>query len=268
MARVTEAPGTYHAGFILGPRVNAGGRVGEAAMGVRLLTCDDVETAQALARQLDQFNRDRQILEARVLEEAIDQAEADKGAPVLLVASDGWHPGVIGIVASRLAERYNRPVCVVAFSGPEGKGSGRSVPGVGLGAAVIAARQAGLLINGGGHPMAAGFTVRREKLADLRSFLSDRIGAEINENGVTPTLHLDGALTLMAASAELGGPLEVPEPVERARWMGAEFEHVMCGSILEGRPWALLHATAIQSGYDLDRVRSILTTQVQLSANW
>jgi len=212
VARITEAPGTYHAGFILGPRVNAGGRVGEAAMGVRLLTCDDAETAQLLARQLDQFNRDRQMLEARVLEEAIEQAEAEKGAPVVLVASDGWHAGVIGIVASRLAERYNRPACVVALSGSDGKGSGRSVPGVGLGAAIIAARQAGLLVNGGGHPMAAGFTVQRGKLADLRAFLIERIGAEITENGVMPTLHLDGALSVMAANAELVSVLERLQP--------------------------------------------------------
>lgn len=212
VARITEAPGTYHAGFILGPRVNAGGRVGEAAMGVRLLTCDDAETAQVLARQLDQFNRDRQMLEARVLEDAIDHAEAEKGAPVLLVASDGWHAGVIGIVASRLAERYNRPACVVALSGSDGKGSGRSVPGVSLGAAIIAARQAGLLVNGGGHPMAAGFTVRRDKLADLRAFLIERIGAEITDNGVTPTLHLDGALSVMAANAALVSALERLQP--------------------------------------------------------
>lgn len=212
VARVTEAPGTYHAGFILGPRVNAGGRVGEAAMGVRLLTCDDAETAQVLARQLDQFNRDRQMLEIRVLEQAINLAEAEKGAPVLLVASDGWHAGVIGIVASRLAERYNRPACVVALSGPDGKGSGRSVPGVGLGAAVIAARQAGLLVNGGGHPMAAGFTVQRDKLADLRAFLIERIGAEILDKGVMPTLHLDGALSVMAANVELVSALERLQP--------------------------------------------------------
>lgn len=212
VARITEAPGTYHAGFILGPRVNAGGRVGEAAMGVRLLTCEDGDTAQALARQLDQFNRDRQMLESRVLEEAIDQAEKEKGAPAILVASDGWHPGVIGIVASRLVERYNRPVCVVALSDAEGKGSGRSVAGVGLGAAVIAARQAGLLINGGGHPMAAGFTVPREKLADLRIFLAERIGAEIAEKSVTPTLQLDGAMSPAAANLELVAALERLQP--------------------------------------------------------
>lgn len=185
-------------------------------MGVRLLTCDDPETAQLLARQLDQFNRDRQMLEARVLEQALDQAEAEKDAPVVLVASDGWHAGVIGIVASRLVERYNRPACVVALSGPDGKGSGRSVPGVGLGAAIIAARQAGLLINGGGHPMAAGFTVQRDKLADLRAFLIERIGTEITEKGVMPTLHLDGALSVMAANAELVSALERLQPLARA----------------------------------------------------
>lgn len=212
VARITEAPGTYHAGFILGPRVNAGGRVGEAAMGARLLTCDDSETAQVLARQLDQFNRDRQMLEARVLEEAIDLAEAEKGAPVLLVGSENWHAGVIGIVASRLVERYNRPACVVALSGTEGKGSGRSVAGVGLGAAIIAARQAGLLVNGGGHPMAAGFTLQREKLAELRAFLIERIGAEIADKGVMPTLLLDGALSVAAANTELVSALERLQP--------------------------------------------------------
>lgn len=212
VARVNETPGTYHAGFILGPRVNAGGRVGESAMGVRLLTCDETETARMLARQLDQFNRDRQALETRVLEEALAQADAEGDAPMLLVASENWHAGVIGIVASRLVERYNRPACVVALAGVEGKGSGRSVPGVGLGAAVIAARQAGLLINGGGHPMAAGFTVTREKLADLRAFLAERIGTEIAEKNVAPTLQLDGALSIKAATQELVAALERLQP--------------------------------------------------------
>ena len=169
VAGLEEPPGVYHLGFILGPRVNAGGRVGEASLGARLMTTEDESEASEIARHLDALNRERQAIEQAVLEEAIEQVETAGGgtpasAPLVLVHDERWHAGVIGIVASRLKERYNRPAVVVAWEdGADGigKASCRSVPGVDIGAAITAARQADLLVNGGGHPMAAGFTVER-----------------------------------------------------------------------------------------------------------
>jgi len=204
VAGVAERPDAYHLGYVLGPRVNAGGRVGEAGLGARLLALSDPLEAAEIARRLDGYNRDRQEIEAHVLAEAIEQMEGrgDDGTPLLLAAGDGWHPGVIGIVAGRLKERYGRPTCVVAFEAGVGKGSGRSVPGLDLGAAVIAARQAGLLVAGGGHAMAAGFTVARDRLDDLRAFLAGRLAAQA-AGDLVPTLDLDGALDAGGATVEL-----------------------------------------------------------------
>ena len=207
IAGLDEAPGTYHAGFVFGPRINAGGRVGESGLGFRLLTTDDPVEARDLAQRLNILNRERQTLEARALEGALAQAAGETG-PLVFASAPDWHPGVIGIVASRLVERFNRPACVVSLAGAEGKGSGRSVAGVHLGAAIIAARQAGFLLNGGGHPMAAGFTVAPDKVEGLRNFLAERIGAEIARNKVVPSLSVDGALPLGAARPDLAELLE------------------------------------------------------------
>ena len=180
VARMDQAPGVYHAGFLLGPRLNAGGRVGEAGMGWALLTTEDMTAARAMAQRLDGFNTERQALEAAVLADALARVEAAGGdAPVVTVAGEGWHPGVIGIVASRLVERLGRPVCVVAVNDGVGKGSGRSISGVDLGSAVIAARQKELLVNGGGHKMAAGFTVEPGKLDLLAAFLEERLAEAV-----------------------------------------------------------------------------------------
>ncbi len=203
VARLSEPPGAYHAGFVLGPRVNAGGRVGEADLGARLLATDDPEEARRLAHLLDEHNRERRRIEEGVLAEALAAAEAMEDAPALLVAADGWHPGVIGIVASRLKERFNRPAFVVAFDGAVGKGSGRSIGGVDMGAAIIAARQAGLLIDGGGHAMAAGFSVERGRLEALRRFLVERLGGEIAAKGIVPGLAVDGVISVPAATLDL-----------------------------------------------------------------
>ena len=179
VAGLEEPPGVYHLGFILGPRVNAGGRVGEASLGARLLTTEVDDKAAEIARHLDALNRERQAIEQAVLEEAIEQVEsAGTGehslAPLVLAHDERWHAGVIGIVASRLKERYNRPAVVVAWEdGADGVGraSCRSVPGVDIGAAITAARQAGLLVNGGGHPMAAGFHGREGAAGSPERFL-------------------------------------------------------------------------------------------------
>lgn len=215
VARLSEAPGTYHAGFLLGPRVNAGGRVGEASLGTELLSTEDSERAVVIAQRLDAHNEERREIEAACLEQAIAQVEASGHAedPVILATGEGWHPGVIGIVAGRLKERYNRPTCVIAMDDNGiGKGSGRSVPGIDLGSAIIAARQSELLINGGGHKMAAGFTVAAERLADLAAFLRERIAGEAGRDGLVPVLRLDGALALGGASLDLVDALSRLEP--------------------------------------------------------
>jgi single-stranded-DNA-specific exonuclease len=209
VARVDERLEAYHAAFMLGPRVNAGGRVGCADLGARLLATEDCALTAELAQRLDRFNAERREIEAAVLAAAIAQVEAAPSpAALVFAAGEGWHPGVIGIVAGRLKERYNRPACVVALENGIGKGSGRSVSGVALGAAVIAARQAGLLLNGGGHAMAAGFTVDADRLAATRDFLAARIAAEIGTAGLVPQLAIDGALATGAASGEFLGVLE------------------------------------------------------------
>jgi len=203
-AGLKETPGTYHAGFVLGPRINAGGRIGAADLGVRLLTTADAAEAAALARQLDTLNAERRALEQAVLEAAITQVEGQRRPERALVfaSGEGWHPGVIGIVAGRLKERYGRPACVVATADGVGKGSGRSVNGLDLGSAVIAARQAGLLINGGGHAMAAGFTVAAERVADLAEFLNDRLASAAG-GPIVPLLEIDGAIASAAATPDL-----------------------------------------------------------------
>ena len=217
VAGLEEPPGVYHLGFILGPRVNAGGRVGEASLGARLMTTADEDEASKIARHLDALNRERQQIEQAVLEEAIEQVEsADAGeesaAPLVLAHDERWHPGVIGIVASRLKERYNRPAVVVAWEDGIGKASCRSVPGVDIGAAITAARQAGLLVNGGGHPMAAGFTVEQPGLEALSDFLHARLADATDAAAAAPSLGLDGALGVEGATADLLETLEAAGP--------------------------------------------------------
>jgi len=211
VARLAEAPGTYHLGFVLGPRVNAGGRVGEADLGTRLLTTTDPAEAREIAQRLDALNRERQAIEQSVLAEAIAQVEAagDRNGFVL-AAGDGWHPGVIGIVAARLAERFQRPSAVVALDGDRGKGSGRSAPGFDLGAAIIAARLDGLLVDGGGHRQAAGFTVLRGQLDGLARFLSSRLAEHWQRP--KPTTQVDGVLGARGVSIDLVALLERAGP--------------------------------------------------------
>jgi single-stranded-DNA-specific exonuclease len=209
VAGLKETPGAYHAGFVLGPRINAGGRVGAADLGVRLLTTADSAEAATLARQLDALNTERRALEQAVLDAAIAHVEGQRTPERALVFASGagWHPGVIGIVAGRLKERYGRPACVVATADGIGKGSGRSVSGLDLGSAIIAARQAGLLINGGGHAMAAGFTVAAERVADLAAFLNERMASAAG-GPVVPLLEIDGAIAGAAATPELAQTVE------------------------------------------------------------
>jgi len=205
VAGISEPPGTYHAGFILGPRINAGGRIGASDLGTRLLATDDAGEAQEIAHRLNELNKERKEIEAAVQDAAMDEAEqaGENLCPVIIAAGDDWHPGVIGIVASRLKERFNRPACVVAFDGDTGTGSARSVSGVDLGAAIIAACQAGILLKGGGHKMAAGFTVEKARLGELQTFLNERVTDQVGERGIQPRLHLDGAMKPAAANMDL-----------------------------------------------------------------
>jgi single-stranded-DNA-specific exonuclease len=214
VARLNEKPEAWHLGFMLGPRVNAGGRVGEAGLGVRLLTVEDRDEAAGIAIRLDRYNEERREIEAGVLDAAMRQAErqADDDVPLILAAGEGWHPGVIGIVAGRIKEAFNRPACVVSLEAGLGKGSGRSVRGVALGPAVIAAHQAGLLVNGGGHAMAAGFTVTEDRLSAFRDFLTEHIAAQLGGTGLSPDIGIDGALTPEGATVELIDLLEAAGP--------------------------------------------------------
>jgi len=252
VAGIDSAPGTYHAGFLLGPRINAGGRVGEADLGARLLTTDDAAEASALAVRLDAYNRERQAIEAAVLDGALTEAEAQVGEgdvpPVLVVSGTGWHPGVVGIVASRLVERFRRPTCVLSVDRDSGQasGSGRSIAGVDLGSAVIAACQAGLLVKGGGHPMAAGFTLEESRIDAFSEFLADRLGAAIGAAAARPGLRLDGVLTPAGATLGLAetldrvGPFGIGNPEPRFALTGVRVAyaaavgdaHLRC--VLEG----------------------------------
>ncbi|MBT4589457.1 MAG: single-stranded-DNA-specific exonuclease RecJ [Rhodospirillaceae bacterium] len=205
VSRMDEAPSTYHLGFLMGPRVNAGGRVGESYLGAQLLATDSTEKAFNIAQKLDAYNLERREIEDMVLQEALALAEtkAEEAGSVVFIAGQGWHPGVIGIVASRLKERYGLPSCVVTVQDGKATGSGRSITGVDLGACVIAPRQAGILTNGGGHAMAAGFSLEEGQLGAFESFLAERIGKQIEEEGIVPTLNVDGSVTLEGATMDL-----------------------------------------------------------------
>ena len=196
-------------GYALGPRINAGGRISEADLGLRLLLSEDRVEALALAQTLEAVNRTRQDVEAGILEAAMFAAgvQVAAGRATVLVSGQGWHPGVVGIVAGRIKERFNRPACVAGFADGLGKGSGRSVPGVDLGAAVIAARQAGLLETGGGHAMAAGFSLRSERLDAFHAFLDERLAAASARPGAADLL-VEGTLAVAGATAEVAQHLQ------------------------------------------------------------
>ncbi|MBE1237631.1 single-stranded-DNA-specific exonuclease RecJ [Phaeovibrio sulfidiphilus] len=215
VSKVRDIPGPFHLGFILGPRINAGGRVGEAGMGPALLACDDPVQALEMARHMEAWNSARKEIETEVLDQALEMAAAiPEDAPVIFVAGQGWHSGVVGIVASRLKERYFRPVCVVALEGGVGKGSGRSVKGIDLGRAVISASEAGLLEAGGGHAMAAGFTVMEPRLDAFRAFLEERILAQMAgaEDSGARVLEIDGVLDVRGACPDFTGQVERAGP--------------------------------------------------------
>ena len=194
-ARLVKPPSCRDLGFALGPRINAGGRVGKSDLGVRLLTSTDPEEARAIAAELDRLNEERRAIEMTVSEQAEAQAGSLDGAPVLTVMSRGWHPGVIGIVAGRLKEKFGRPAIVIAEDEDgTGKGSGRSISGVDLGAAVLAAKESGLLVAGGGHAMAAGLTLASGGLEAFREFINERLAEDIERSRGGRALLVDAML--------------------------------------------------------------------------
>ena len=226
IARLGGPPEPWHLGFLLGPRINAGGRIGRATLGGDLLLQADAAEAARIAAELDRLNRERQVIEAQALAQAEAEVLAalgveERGA-VVVTAAEGWHPGVVGLVAARLKERFGRPAFAIALgAGGTGTGSGRSIAGVDLGSAVRQAVREGLLIKGGGHAMAAGVTLKREALGPFRAFLEARLGAAVAAARFADALSIDGALTAGAANLETvaavarAGPFGAgnPEPV-------------------------------------------------------
>ncbi|MDB5659480.1 MAG: recJ [Cypionkella sp.] len=222
IARMDQAPTCYALGFLLGPRVNAGGRIGQADLGARLLSTDNALEATALAERLDQLNTERRDIEARVREEALSQAEMrGMDGPLVWAAGDGWHPGVVGIVAARLKEASHRPAVVIGFDGNEGKGSARSVTGVDLGAAIHRLTTEGLLLKGGGHKMAAGLTVARDKLEAAMERLAELLAKQGAGVGGREDLRIDSLLMPTAATPgfveqiESAGPFGASAPAPR-----------------------------------------------------
>jgi single-stranded-DNA-specific exonuclease len=216
-ARLAGPPEPYHLGFILGPRINAGGRIGDAALGARLLVCEDEYEAQAIAAKLEELNRERQAQEAAMVEQAIAQAEAEigngEGPCVLVTESGNWHAGIVGLIAARLKERFRRPAFAIQFDAAgKGTGSGRSVPGIDIGRAIREAVEQGILVKGGGHVMAAGLTIERANLARLRAFFEENLlqaSRLLVENHI---LRIDGALTARSANTALMELLERAGP--------------------------------------------------------
>ena len=207
----------YHFGFLIGPRINAGGRIGDAALGSRLLTLEDPIEAEVIAARLDELNRERQAMEAAMLAEAEAEVLAEygngEGANVIVTARDKWHPGIVGLIAARLKEKFKRPAFAIAFD-PSGKGtgSGRSINGFDMGRMVRAAVDTGLLVKGGGHAMAAGLTVERSNLGRLRAFFEEMAGEGVPALVANHVLKIDGALSASGATLELFDQLEQAGP--------------------------------------------------------
>jgi len=255
-ARLTRAVECRDLGFALGPRINAGGRVGKSDLGVRLLTTEDPAEAQAIAAELDRLNEERRAIEAAVTEEAEALAAAQGNRAVALVAGQGWHPGVIGIVAGRLKEKLHKPAIVVAL-GPEGpgKGSGRSISGVDLGAAVLAAKDSGLLVAGGGHAMAAGLTVAGDRIEALADFLDDRLGAAIAASRDGRALLIDAVVAPGGVTAHLCDALDAGGPYG-AGWPGPA---VVAGpvNLVKADIVGSGHLRVIAAGADGRRIKAI-----------
>ena len=224
VARLNSAPEAWHLGFALGPRINAGGRIGDAALGARLLLERDPTEAARIAADLDRLNGERRAIETVTVETALSDMQArygDDPPPVMVAAGEDWHPGIVGLVAARLKERWNRPAFAISWNGQTGTGSGRSIAGVDLGSTVRAAVDAGILLKGGGHAMAAGVTLMRDARPAFEGFLTQRLSASVATARRDDALRIDGTLSAGGATTELvselarAGPFGAgnPEPV-------------------------------------------------------
>jgi single-stranded-DNA-specific exonuclease len=255
-ARLSRAPECRDLGFALGPRINAGGRVGKSDLGVRLLTTEDPEEARGIAAELDRLNEERRAIEAQVCEAAETLATAQSNRAVVLVAASGWHPGVIGIVAGRLKEKLHRPAIVVALGEDGlGKGSGRSISGVDLGAAVLAAKDEGLLVAGGGHAMAAGLTVAGDRIGALSDYLDERLSADVARSRDDRALLLDALLAPGGVSAAYCAAIEAGGPYG-AGWPGPRVAAGPVG-IVKADVVGNGHLRVIAAGEDGRRVKAI-----------
>ena len=213
IAKMNNAPSPYHLGYLLGPRINAGGRVGKADLGIRLLTCKNYDEANSIADKLNQLNDERRSIEATVQIQALEQVEKmDSNSALAWAAGEGWHPGVVGIVASRIKEITNKPTVVIGLDEHEGKGSGRSISGIDLGSSIATLQRENLIIRGGGHKMAAGLSLEREKLEIAMSRLNELLANQGSKSFQTRELQLDGALSLPAITIELLEQLETAGP--------------------------------------------------------
>lgn len=212
-SNITEAPSAFHLGYVLGPRINACGRVGDAALGNKLLCSKDDFGAQMLSEKLGEFNEQRKEIESYVLLNAIEMLEGTPQTyPIAFVAGKDWHQGVIGIVAGKLKERYNVPSFVMSIEADEVKGSARSIPQVDLGALIISAKEKGVITKGGGHTMAAGFSLREDKIEEFRDFVGHYVSEKIGSEAIVPVVEIDGELDVLGASVEMADNLELLEP--------------------------------------------------------
>ncbi len=210
---LSESPAAFHLGYVLGPRINAGGRVGDASIGNKLLCAKTDDEAKKLAEALNQFNLERKDIESYVLLQAIEMLEGKpQEYPMAFVFGNDWHQGVIGIVAGKLKERYNVPAFVMSVEADEVKGSARSIPGVDLGALVMAAKEQGLLTKGGGHTMAAGFSLNEDKIEDFKKFAGEFISQKLGNERLVPIIEYDGLISLGGATLDLAEKLQLLEP--------------------------------------------------------
>lgn len=250
----------YHFGFLVGPRINAGGRIGDAALGSRLLTIDDAAGAEEIAQRLDELNRERQAMETVMLAEAEAEALAEygsaEGAGVVVTARENWHPGIVGLLAARLKERFQRPAFAIAFD-PSGKGtgSGRSINGFDLGRMVRAAVDEGLLVKGGGHAMAAGLTLERSKLGALRAFFEEAAGRQVSELVAGQTMKIDGALGASGATIELVDRLETAGPYGSGH--PQPVFALPAHRVRDARPVGTTHVKVVLEGQDGSRLDCI-----------
>ncbi len=259
-ARVERRPTATDLGFALGPRINAGGRVGRSDLGVRLLTSEDPAEAAEIAAELDRLNQERRAIEAAVQVEAEAAARHQGNRAVAVVAGHGWHPGVIGIVAGRLKESLGRPAVVIALDGEGmGKGSGRSIAGVDLGAAVLAAKDMGLLVAGGGHAMAAGLTIAADQIDRLADFLDERLAGAVGDAGSQRSLLLDAAVAPMGINPALVEAMEMGGPYG-AGWPGPR---VAAGPVrlIKADVVGTDHVRVIAAGDDGARLKAVAFRQ-------